>query len=504
MTVQDPPAGKETRVSTKPVAAAASPSGDGRGRWDLVVLGGGTAGIVAARTAAGLGARVALVEGHRTGGDCLWTGCVPSKTLLAVARRAAAARSAPALGVEVGDVRVDFAAAMALVHAAIATIEPEDSPEALSEAGVTVISGWARLTADASVEVDGGLLTTRQVLLATGSSPQVPDLPGLRTAEPLTSETIWALSSRPQRMTVLGGGSIGCELGQAFARLGAQVTIVEQAPRLLPAEDPDASRLVEAALRQDHVDVRTGSRVTSVKGGRDGGTVYVGGSVDIPYDTLLVALGRQPRTARLGLSEAGVATDERGFITVDKTLRTSHRRVWAAGDLTGHPQYTHVAGVHGSIAASNAVLGLRRTVDTTAVPRVTYTDPEVAAVGVGTGEPAGRAGLQTVSRDHHDVDRAVVEGEVDGFSRMAVDGSGRILGATLVGPRAGETLPELVVAVRLGLRTRDLAGTIHAYPTYADGPWDAAIDDVRSRLAGPAARRVIPALLQIRRWWLDQ
>jgi len=472
-------------------------------QWDLVVVGAGTAGIVGARTAASLGARVLVVEADRTGGDCLWTGCVPSKALLAAAHRVASARSAGVFGVHVDGVRVDFAGVMGHVRRSIATIEPVDSAEALEAAGVSVLRGWATLTGSSDVEVAGHRLSTRQVLLATGSGPALPDLPGLRTAKPWTSDTVWDLEQLPSRLTVVGGGSVGCELGQAFARLGARVTVLEQAPQLLPAEDPDAAAAVAVALRADGVGVRTGAGLGKVLGTAENGTVRTTDGRVVEHDALLVALGRHPRTRDVGLHQAGVEVDRRGFVRVDRALRTSNPRVWAAGDLTGHPQFTHLAGVHASLAASNAVLGLRRRAETVTVPRVTYTTPEVAAVGVGVSAAAGSRDLRVVTRWHHEVDRAVVEGDTAGFARLVIDGKGRVVGATLVGPRAGESLSELVLAVRQGLRTRDLAGATHPYPTYADGAWNAAIADVRARLGQPAARRATALLATTRRSWLD-
>ncbi len=471
--------------------------------WDLVVVGAGTAGLVGSRTAASLGARVLVVEGDRPGGDCLWTGCVPSKALLASAQRAASARTAGALGIRVDGVRVDFPAVLAHVRSAIASIEPEDSPGALEDAGVAVLSGWARLTGGTGVEVAGRRIRTRQVLLAAGSGPALPDLPGLRAAEPWTSDTVWDLERLPERLTVVGGGSIGCELGQAFARLGARVTLLEQADRLLPTEDPDASALVTEALLADGVAVRTGAGVDKVLGDRGDGTVRTTDGRTVGHDGLLVALGRQPRTRGIGLREAGVHVDAHGFVRVDRTLRTTNPRVWAAGDLTGHPQFTHVAGVHGSVAASNAVLGLRRKAETVTVPRVAYTSPEVAAVGVSATAADHHPGLSVVTQRHDEVDRAVVEGDTRGFSRLVLDRRGRLVGATLVGPRAGEALTELVLAIRHGMRTRDLAGTTHPYPTYSDGVWNAAIADVRRRLARPSAQRVTTLLAGSRRRWLD-
>ena len=475
--------------------------------WDLLVLGGGTAGIVGAKTAAHLGARVALVERDRTGGDCLWTGCVPSKSLLAAAGHAAQARAASALGVHVTDVRVDFAAVMQHVHAAIAHIEPVDSVASLQEAGVHTIQGQARFTGPRTVEVDGGVHTFHQALLATGASPAVPGIPGLAEVNPLTSETIWDLRELPRRLLVMGGGSIGCELGQAFARLGAQVTLVEALPRILSREDPDAARLVHDALERDGVEVLVGHSVTKVAG-EPGGTGVVlvddgDGGREVAYDALLVAVGRTPRSRDLGLEQAGVDLDEHGAVRTDDRLRTTNPRIYAAGDVTSHPAFTHVAGVHGSLAASNAVLGLRRTIDLSAVPRVTYTDPEVGAVGAASWAEDTQPVPRLTTRLHTDVDRAVTEGRLDGFTRLVLDDKGKtVIGATVVGPRAGEALAEVTLAVRKELTVTDLAATIHAYPTYADGSWNAAIDVLQDRLAAPRAQRVTSGLVVVRRIWM--
>ena len=471
--------------------------------WDLLVVGGGTAGIVGAKTAAGLGARVAVVERARTGGDCLWTGCVPSKALLAAASAAAGARRAHRLGVVVGGVGVDFAAVMRHVHGAIATIEPTDSPEALRAAGVEVLSAEGRFGSPRTVEAAGRTLRFHHALIATGAAPVVPDVPGLRACAPLTSDTVWTLETLPSRLVVMGGGTIGCELAQAFARLGSRVTVVESAERLLPQEDPDASSLVRSALEHDGAVVLTDSTVVRAAGRSGGGTVTVeaaGREQELPYDALLVAVGRRPGTAGLGLDAAGVTLDERGTVEVDEHLRTTNPRVWAAGDVTGFPRFTHVAGVHGSIAATNAVLGVRRTVSTAAIPRVTFTDPEVAAVGAATWSEHGPA-PRTVTREHRDVDRAVAEDRADGFARLALDRRRRIVGATVVGPRAGESLAELVLAVDRGLSTSRFAGAMHAYPTYGDGPWHAAIDDVQARLEAPVPRTLLRLGTRARRVW---
>ncbi len=463
----------------------------GPGTWDLLVVGGGSAGLVGARTAASLGASVLLVERERTGGDCLWTGCVPSKALLAAASAAADARDAGRLGVRVAGIEVDFPAVLAHVRSAIAAIAPVDSAEALRAAGVTVRHGCARFTGAATAEVDGEPIAFRHALIATGSDPARPPIPGLDGA--LSSDDVWGLTELPARLAVLGGGTVGCELGQAFARLGADVTIVEAADRLLPGEDPRASAALTAALRTDGVTVRTGTRVAAA----DPAGVDLAGGGRVDADTVLVALGRIPDTRDLGVDAAEVRLVAHGYVVVDARLRTSNPRIVAAGDVTGHPAFTHVAGVHGSLAASNAVLGLRREIDLTAIPRVTFTSPEVASVGARHGHTE-----RTVSHDH--LDRAVAEGRTAGFTTIVLDRRGRVVGATVVGPRAGETLAELTLAVRRGLRARDLAGVVHPYPTYGDGPWNAVIADVRARLGAPLTRRAAALLVRARRPWFDR
>jgi len=470
--------------------------------WDLLVVGGGTAGLVAAKTAAGFGASVLLVEEERTGGDCLWTGCVPSKALLAAAHAAADARGASRYGVTVTGVAVDFPRVMAHVRAAITTIEPTDSPAALRDAGVRVAQGRVCFTGRDRAEVGGTTVAFRQTILATGATPSMPPIPGLIDADPWTSETIWARTVLPERLLVLGGGSIGCELGQAFARLGSSVSIVEAAPQLLPHEDADAATLVTEALIADGVTVRTGAAVTAISHREAGWCATLADGGEVLFDEVLVAVGRTPRTTGLGLDQAGVGLDAHGFVRLNPRLQTSNPRIWAAGDLTGHPQFTHTAGVHASLAASNAILGLRRTVDLATIPRVTFTQPEVAAVGV-SAEQAGKQRRLTVrTTEHTEVDRAIAEDHVGGFSRIVLDRKGRVVGATLVGPRAGESLPELVLAARHGLRARDVAAATHAYPTYGDGVWKAGIDEVQHQLHQPLLHGAIAALRLVRRRWM--
>ncbi|WP_270353905.1 dihydrolipoyl dehydrogenase family protein [Microbacterium testaceum] len=465
----------------------------GRAVWDLVVVGAGSAGLVGARTAAVLGARVLMIEARGFGGECLYTGCVPSKALIAAADAAQDARGAGRLGIHVDEVRVDFAAVMAHVKRAIAEIEPVDSPETLAGSGVFTLRGRARFDGPRSLVVEGVGIRFRDAILATGSSPVVPD-----GVDVLTNETVWDLETLPESLLVLGGGAIGCELAQAFARLGSRVTLVHRGDRVLPKEDPDASALVLAALRADGVDVRLGTTLDEATRADGRTTARLSDGSTVVAERVLAALGRRVDTTGLGLDAAGVALDDSGAIAVDRTLATSNPRIRAAGDATPLPRFTHTAGMFGSVAATNAVLGLSRRVRLDDVPRVTFTAPEVAAVGVSSVDAAA-SGLRVVETPHHDLDRAIAEGRTAGFTRLVVDRRGRVVGATIVGPRAGESLGELSTAVSLGLTVRALAGVLHAYPTYSDAGWNAAVRDAQGALRRGAVAAAIRLLRRVRR-----
>lgn len=369
--------------------------------YDLVVLGGGTGGLVSAMIAAGMGARVALVEADRTGGDCLWTGCVPSKSLLAAAELAHAIRHADRLGIEAPAPRVDLARVMDHVHAARERIAPHDSPERLTAAGVTVVPGHGRFVSGREIDVDGRRLRFRRAIVATGSRAAIPPVPGLAELGPLTHETIWDLRELPARLAVVGAGPIGCELGQAFARLGAAVTLVDVADRVLPREEPAASALLADALREDGVTLRLGARIDRAEpadGDGDGARLHLHDGTVVQADAVLVAAGRVPRTDGLGLDAAGVEVDARGAVVVDPTMRTSAPRIFAVGDVTGGLAFTHVAAHHARHAAPNALLGLRRRADRAPVPWVTFTDPEVAHVGLTEPRPASGGATGPSSR----------------------------------------------------------------------------------------------------------
>jgi pyruvate/2-oxoglutarate dehydrogenase complex dihydrolipoamide dehydrogenase (E3) component len=462
--------------------------------YDLVVIGGGSAGLTAARTAGRFGARTLLVERDRLGGDCLWTGCVPSKALLHVAVEVQAARRAGSYGLAPVSGPADLAAAMGEVKRAIGAIETHDSVEALAPFGIEVAHARAVFTGPRTLAVGDREVSFRYALIATGSAPALAPVPGLAESAPFTSDTVWELSELPRRLVVLGGGSIGCELGQAFARLGSQVTMVEVMDRLVPREEPRASQVLREHLEAEGVTVLTGYRAEKV----DASAVH-GPSDPLAYDALLAVTGRRANTGGLGLTTAGVEITDVGHVQVDDRLRTTNRRIYAAGDVTGRSAFTHLGGVQGGAAATDALLGVRRPVNYTAVPSVTYTDPEIARVGLTADEARDKHGdkVRVHTLDNDRVDRAVADGRTEGFTSLVLGPRGKILGATVVSPRAGETIAHLAAAVRLGWTASDYAKTVHPYPTYADGPWHTALTDVYARLARGSG--AIAALLNLRR-----
>ena len=449
-------------------------------RYDrnLIVIGGGAAGLVTAYIAAAVKAKVTLVESHAMGGDCLNTGCVPSKALLASAKRAAEFRTAKKLGIAAQDPQVDFPAVMARVRSVIATIEPHDSVERYRSLGVDARIGHATLIDPWTVEIrdEHGTerLTTRAIALATGAKPIIPPIPGLADAPHLTSETLWdamaKLPAPPPRLTVLGGGPIGCELAQAFQRLGSQVTLVEAAPRLLAREEPEAAAIVAASLEADGVDLRIGQQADAVEPVDGGWALRVGETV-IPYDALLVAVGRTARTEGFGLEALGIPAGK--VIETNDWLETLHPNIYAVGDAAGPYQLTHAASHQAWHAAVNALFGTFRRfrVDYSVMPAATYTDPEVARVGLTIAEAAKKGiAVEVTSLPMSRFDRALAEGATDGFVQLiTARGKDRILGATIVGPNAGELIAPIALAMRHKLGLMKLMGTIHAYPTLAEG-----------------------------------
>lgn len=440
---------------------------------NLVVIGAGAAGLVSAYIAATVKAKVTLVEKDAMGGDCLNEGCVPSKALLYSARLAAQARRAEAAGVLAGPVKVDFAAVMQRVQRVIADIAPHDSVARYTELGVDVHKGHATIISPWAVRIDGETLTTRAIVIAAGAEPLVPDLPGLAQSGYLTSHTLWTLRELPQRLLVMGGGPVGCELAQAFARLGSTVTQVELAERLLTREDTEVSAFVEARLREDGVDIRTGHKAVAVESGEHGQSLrceHGADTVSLPFDAILVAVGRRPRVEGYGLKELGIPAPR--TIETDRYLQTLYPNIYACGDVAGPYQLTHVGAYQAWYATINALLGglWRFHADYSAIPVVTFVDPEVARVGLNEREAKEQETAFEVTRyELADLDRAVTEDRACGFVKvLTVPGKDRILGATIVGAHAGELLAEFTLAMSHGLGLGKILGTVHAYPTWAE------------------------------------
>jgi pyruvate/2-oxoglutarate dehydrogenase complex dihydrolipoamide dehydrogenase (E3) component/uncharacterized membrane protein YdjX (TVP38/TMEM64 family) len=456
---------------------------------NLIVIGAGAGGLVSAYVAAAVKARVTLVESHQMGGDCLNFGCVPSKALIRSARMAHELKTAHALGIAGAAGAVDFAAVMQRVRDVIHAIEPHDSVARYTDLGVEVLHGHARLASPWQEEItapDGTLqtLTTRSIVIAAGAAPLVPPIPGLDAVGCLTSDTVWGLRDLPRRLVVLGGGPIGCELAQAFARLGSQVTQIEMAPRLLGREDADAADLVADALREDGVQVLAGHeavRAELVDGEkrlvvRHGGTEQI-----VPFDELLCAVGRRPRVSGYGLEALGIPLTPQRTIETNAYLQTLFPNIYAVGDVAGPFQFTHTAAHQAWYAVVNALFGRWRRfkVDYSAIPWATFTDPEVARVGLSEDEAKAQGVPHTVTRyDVDDLDRAITDGSTRGFVKvLTVPGRDRILGVTIVGEHAGDLLAEYVLAMRHGLGLNKILGTVHTYPTlseankYAAGAW---------------------------------
>ena len=451
---------------------------------NLVVIGAGAGGLVSAYIAAAVKAKVTLVEGHKMGGDCLNFGCVPSKALIRSAKMARQLRKAHELGVADAAGRVDFAAVMKRVHGVIADIEPHDSVERYTGLGVEVLQGHARITSPWTVDVtlaDGRTqtLTTKNIVIAAGASPFVPPIPGLKEAGYLTSDTVWGLTELPKRLVVLGGGPIGSELAQSFARLGSAVTQVEMAPRIMVREDPEVSELVAASLRADGVNVLTGHqavRVEVVPGAQGPEKRLIakagGAEVVIPFDELLCAVGRSPRVTGYGLEELGIPLTPRKTIETNAYLQTLYPNIYAVGDVAGPFQFTHTAAHQAWYAAVNALFGRFRRfkADYSVIPWATFTDPEVARVGLSESEAQEQGAAYEVTKyGIDDLDRAIADGTAHGFVKvLTVPGKDRILGVTIVGEHAGDLLAEYVLAMKHGLGLNKILGTIHTYPTLAE------------------------------------
>ncbi|MBS0336588.1 MAG: FAD-dependent oxidoreductase, partial [Proteobacteria bacterium] len=459
---------------------------------NMVVIGAGSGGLVAALIAAVVKARVTLVEKHEMGGDCLNTGCVPSKALIRTARVLEQMRRAGDYGLKSAVAEFDFAQVMERVQRVVKTIEPHDSVERFTQLGVECVMGEARMVSPWEVEIrkaDGttARLTTRSIVIAAGAAPFVPPIPGLDEVGYLTSDTLWGLRSLPARLVVLGGGPIGCELAQCFARFGSKVTQVEMLPRIMVREDPEVSELVAQKFRAEGISVLTGHKARQFLL-EDGKKVLVceheGAEVRIEFDAVLVAVGRAPRTSGYGLEELGIPLTRARTVQTNEFLQTIYPNIYACGDVAGPYQFTHTASHQAWYAAVNSLFGMFRKfrADYSVIPWATFTDPEVARVGLNETEAKEKGVACEVSvYGLDDLDRAIADGEAHGFVKvLTVPGKDTILGATIVGEHAGDLIAEFVTAMRHGLGLNKILGTIHIYPTmaeankYAAGVWKKA------------------------------
>ncbi|MBA3498263.1 MAG: mercuric reductase [Gemmatimonadales bacterium] len=470
-----------------------------RERYHLVVIGAGTAGLVSASIAAGLGARVALIERHLMGGDCLNVGCVPSKAVISAARSWQAAADSHRL---FGGPRVagpgNFGEAMARMRRLRAGISRVDGAARFRELGVDVFLAEGGFTGPDTVVVGGRTLRFRRAVIATGARAAAPPIPGLDGVRYLTNETIFTLTELPRRLVVLGAGPIGCEMAQAFARFGSEVTLVDRGAHVLPREGADAAGIVERAMEAHGVRIVHEAKVVRAETRRGEQVLHVerlGGTQEIAGDALLVAVGRAPNVEGLGLEEAGISYDRRG-VTVNDRLRTSNPRVFAVGDICSRYQFTHAADAQARLVVANALffgIGGGKA-SRLVMPWATFTTPEVAHVGMteADAEMAGRR-VQTITVPMHDVDRAVLDGQAEGFLRVHLEaGSDRMLGATLVAEHAGDMIGELAVALTAGIGLARIGATIHPYPTQGE-VFRKAADAWRRTKLTPAAKRAFHA-----------
>lgn len=463
-------------------------------RYNLVVIGAGTAGLVTAAGAAILGAKVALVERDFMGGDCLNFGCVPSKALIRSARAAAEVRGAARFGVEVpAGTRVNFSAVMERMRKLRADLSPIDSAERFRDLGVDVFIGEGRFVAPDCVEVDGKKLRFKRAAIATGARAAALPIPGLSEAGYLTNETVFSLTELPRRIAVIGAGPIGCELAQVFQRFGAAVTLLEVAPQILIREDRDAAERVERAIIHDGVEIITGCKIIGVV--RRGTEKVIsadsaGGRLEIIVDQILIGVGRVPAVEGLNLEAAMIEHDKQNGIKVDDYLRTTNPLAYAAGDVASAYKFTHLSDAHARMILRNALFLGRQRVSRLTIPWCTYTDPEIAHVGLYASEAAQRGiEVDTYRQELSEVDRAVLDGETDGFVKVHVRrGSDQIVGATIVASHAGEMISELTTAIAAGVGLGKLGDVIHPYPTQADAIRRAAGLYSRTRLTPFVAR----------------
>ena len=464
---------------------------------DICVIGAGSGGLTVAAAAARFGRNVVLIEREKMGGDCLNYGCVPSKALIAAARRAQTMREAAPFGIGSVEPQIDFAAVVARVKNTIAAIAPKDSEERFTKLGVKVIRASARFIDRDTVEAMGERITARRFVIATGSSPVIPAIPGLTVVPYLTNETIFDLSERPSHLIAMGGGPAGVELAQAFRRLGSEVSIIEAA-NPLGKEDPELAAVAIEALKNEGVTIHGHAQVTKIRKTPDGIAIALAGSGtpdEIVGSHILIATGRRPNIERLGLMEAGIAFTAQG-ITVDAGLRTSNRKAYAIGDVSGGLQFTHAANYQAGLVIRNALFRLPVRVSIDHIPHVTFTDPELARVGLSESEARERQGaLVSVARaSFNDNDRARIDRRSIGFVKIIVGRRGRILGAGIVGPEAGELIQAFSLAIARRCSVKDLINMVAAYPTLGETAKQAAINHYAGLAGNWWVRRLIGLL----------
>lgn len=463
---------------------------------DLCVIGAGAAGLTVAAIASELGVTVVLIEADRMGGECLNTGCVPSKALLAAAKAAHGARTAAKLGVN-ASVEIDFARVHGYVRSVIDAIAPHDSAERFEKLGVKVIKGHARLTGARAVSVDGAVFKPRRLVIATGSAPAIPPIPGLEQVEYLTNENIFEVDSLPSHLVILGGGAAGVEIGQAFRRFGSNVTIIERG-NALSKDDQDLSRILLERLSSEGIAIREGAEVLKVEGGEGSVRLTVEEAKqlsEIRGSHLLVATGRRPRLNGFGLEVAGIRHSD-GGILVDRHLQTNVRGIFAAGDVVDGPRFTHVCGHHAGVVIKNALFHISASIDYRALPWVTYTDPELAHVGL-TEKQARKAGggeIRIIRVPFSSNDRAQAEGHADGLVKIVADQGGRVLGASIVGANAGELIHLWVVAIEQRLKLRSIASMFAPYPTWGELNKAAGVEFAKPFLRRRLVRTAVKAL----------
>lgn len=457
---------------------------------DLCIIGAGSAGLSIAAAAAQMGARTVLIEGDRMGGDCLNTGCVPSKSLLAAAHAAHAVRCSQKFGIVADTPKVRFEAVHDHIHDVIASIAPHDSAERFEALGCTVLRSHGSFIDEHTVEAGDNIVRARRFVVSTGSRAAVPPIPGLESVPYFTNETIFTLKDLPSHLIIIGAGPIGCEMAQAFRRLGANVTMLEKGI-MMPKDDPEAVEIVRHAFTVEGITIAEKVDIERVESTPDGLAVYLSGGQHIEGSHLLIAAGRRPNVEGLNLASAGIDFSPRG-INVDARLRTSNRRVFAAGDVAGGPQFTHWASYHAGIVIRNALFRLPAKVDMRALPWVTYSDPELAQVGLTESEAHARHGdaIRVLHSRFADNDRARAERRTEGFAKAITDRRGRILGATIVGAHAGELIQPWGLAISSGLKIGKMAGMITPYPT---------LGEINKRAAGSF---FTPKLFSARTRWL--